>query len=215
MTCNVSTSREKNEDLLPTRRSLISRLKNHSDQQSWGAFFDVYSELIYLTALKAGLSKADAEDVVQETVICVSKAIPGFRYDPRNGSFRGWLLRMTHRRIQDYYRKTSKHPRSEMLPSDPEHDADSRVDTLAVDPELERIWQEEWEATLLRGAIERAKRRVDPKNYQLFELSVLQHWPLKKICSVLHVRSTRVYLARFRISRLVNKELQYLKTAIC
>src|SRR3989442_14227685 len=79
------------EDLLETRKSLISRLKNYSDQESWRAFFDVYSKLIYTTAVRAGLDKADAQDVLQETVISVSKAIRRFKYDSRKGSFRNWL----------------------------------------------------------------------------------------------------------------------------
>jgi hypothetical protein len=50
-------------------------------------------------ARRAGLDESGAQDVVQETVIAVARKMPGFRYDPQRGSFKQWLLRITHRRI--------------------------------------------------------------------------------------------------------------------
>ena len=43
-------------DLIPTRRSLLSRLCDLGDQESWSDFFQSYWRLIYEVALKAGLS---------------------------------------------------------------------------------------------------------------------------------------------------------------
>ena len=63
-------SNETNE-FLPTRWSLLSRLKAWDDQQSWREFFDAYWKLIYSTALKAGLTHAEAQGVVQKTVIAI------------------------------------------------------------------------------------------------------------------------------------------------
>ena len=54
---------------IPTRRSLLSRLKDWDNQDSWRDFFNTYWRLIYEFAAKAGLDDADAQDVVQETVI--------------------------------------------------------------------------------------------------------------------------------------------------
>ena len=45
------------EASLQTRWSLIGRLKDMDDQQSWQAFFDAYWKLIYSVALKAGLKR--------------------------------------------------------------------------------------------------------------------------------------------------------------
>src|SRR6476646_9677099 len=92
-------------DLIPTRRSLLSRLRDLGDQESWSDFFRSYWRLIYQVSLKAGLSDAEAQEVVQETVISVAKQMPGFRYDPERGKFKGWLLQITRRRIADQVRK--------------------------------------------------------------------------------------------------------------
>src|SRR3989441_9251960 len=93
------------ENLLPTRRSLLNRLKNWDDQESWKDFFDTYWKLIYGVALKAGLTDAEAEEVVQETVIAVAKKMGGFEYDPEIGSFKSWLLHTARWRISDQFRK--------------------------------------------------------------------------------------------------------------
>lgn len=39
------------EDFIPTRYSLLSRLQNWDDQDSWKEFFDIYWRLIYAVAL--------------------------------------------------------------------------------------------------------------------------------------------------------------------
>src|SRR5438270_6344868 len=92
-------------DSLPTRRSLLSRLRDLSDSDSWRTFFDTYWRLIYNLARKSGLSDGDAQDVVQETVIAVARKMPDFRYDPAKGSFKQWLRLITRRRIQDQFRR--------------------------------------------------------------------------------------------------------------
>jgi hypothetical protein len=45
------------EDFLPTRYSLLSRLQNWEDQESWKVFFNTYWRLIYVAALKSGLTE--------------------------------------------------------------------------------------------------------------------------------------------------------------
>jgi len=55
-------------------------------------------------AIKAGLNDAEAQEVVQETIVAVAKQM-GFKYDPKIGSFKGWLLHLTRWRIADKMRK--------------------------------------------------------------------------------------------------------------
>jgi RNA polymerase sigma factor (sigma-70 family) len=93
------------EDFIPTRYSLLSRLQDWDDQDSWKNFFDTYWRLIYSIALKSGLTDAEAQDVVQETIICVAKDIQKFKRDRKFGSFKGWLRNLTRWRIADQLRK--------------------------------------------------------------------------------------------------------------
>src|SRR5712692_9813138 len=93
------------DDSIPTRKSLLIRLKDWDDQKSWQEFFDIYWKLIHAVAIQAGLNEAEAQDVVQETVISVAKKMGEFKTDPAFGSFKSWLLVITRRRIADQFRK--------------------------------------------------------------------------------------------------------------
>ena len=95
----------KQPSLLATRRSLVERLADWDDQLRWQEFFDTYSKLIYSAAHRSGLTDAEAQEVVQETVITVAKSIGKLKYDPAIGSFKGWLLQITRWRIADQFRK--------------------------------------------------------------------------------------------------------------
>jgi hypothetical protein len=48
---------EPKDDSYPTRPSLLHRLKDTQDQQSWQEFNDIYGKLILGFALKAGLER--------------------------------------------------------------------------------------------------------------------------------------------------------------
>src|SRR5436190_24307154 len=93
------------DDFLPTRQSLLSRLREWHDDDSWKEFFDTYWKLIYRTGLRADLTDMEAQDVVQETILSVAKAMPAFKYDPGIGSFKAWLQQQTQWRIGDQMRK--------------------------------------------------------------------------------------------------------------
>src|SRR5205814_5146199 len=95
-------------ELLPTRRTLIEKLKNWDDQESWRQFFDTHWKLIYGVAIKSGLTQPEARDVVQETVMSVCKNMPNFKADPAFGSFKAWLLNLTRWRITDQVRKRGR-----------------------------------------------------------------------------------------------------------
>ena len=85
----------KDTDSIPTRQSLLARLKDLGDQESWREFFEAYWRLINATALKAGLTEVEAEEVVQEVMIAAAKKMPGFTYEPKKDSLKGWLLSVT------------------------------------------------------------------------------------------------------------------------
>ena len=70
---------------LPTRVTLLSRLRDWDDRESWQEFFDTYWRLIYSTATRSGLTDAEAQDVVQEVLLGASKSLPKFKYDPSRG----------------------------------------------------------------------------------------------------------------------------------
>lgn len=205
-----SNLRVENHDFIPTRLSLLSRLKDWDNKESWKQFFDIYWKLIYRTAVKAGLTDQEAQDVVQETVIAVAKQMGKFKYDPALGSFKGWLHQVTRGRIGDHWRKRRRDLPLANLPA-----ADtSRTPTIERVPDSESLnldWEEEWQKNLVDAAMERAKRKVGAKQYQVFDLYVAKGWKVPDVCRILGVSAFQVYQARTRVSRAIKKEIEYLK----
>lgn len=198
---------------LRTRRSLLSRLRNLDDDASWRDFFNTYWKLIYRAATRAGLSDAEAQDVVQETVITVARRIQEFRYDPTRGTFKGWLLHTTRWRILDHLRKRNARP-----PADPLSDAKEDgacVENVAASASalIESVWEAEWQQNLLDAAIQRVKRHVRPKHYQAFELYALKEWPALKVAQTLGIHLAQVHLIKHRLSNLIRKEVKRLEGA--
>ena len=200
------------KDLLPTRRTLLSRLKDWNDQENWRVFFDTYWRLIYSTAIKGGLTDAEAQDAVQETVISVMKSMPTFQYDPQKGSFKGWLLQLTRWRILDQLEKRDTRLAHRQAPPGTSTRT-ATIERLAdpSGPALEAAWDQEWEANLLEAAVARVKQKVDPKQYQVFDLLVFKQWPVAKVARFLGINAGRVYLAKHRITKLVKKEVAHLR----
>jgi len=199
------------DELIPTRATLIQRLKNWQDQASWQDFFDTYWNLIYGVALKGGLTPAEAEDVVQETLISVAKHMPTFKYDPSIGSFKGWLLNMTRWRIADQRRKR-KHA---SLPEESGLD-DLKIDELAgpSDPDIAEVWEAEWESNLLKAAIANIRRNLDPWQFQLFDFYVNKDWPPEKVASTFSVPVSQVYMAKHRVTEAIRQEVDRLRKNI-
>jgi RNA polymerase sigma-70 factor (ECF subfamily) len=213
------------DEFIPTRASLLGRLKDWGDQKSWQDFFDTYWRLIYSVATRAGLSDAEAQDVVQETLVTVAKKVGQFKSDPAIGSFKGWLLLITRRRIADQFEKRDKlqqaiHPSSAtgMLAQRSISAADDSTRTSTVerapDPatfNFDACWEEQWQENQLRAATEKVKSQVSPKQFQMFELYVLREWPVSKVADTLGVNAGQVYLAKHRVSRLLKKEIRKLE----
>ena len=199
------------DELLPTRWTLIERLKNWDDQESWRQFFETYWKLIYGVAIKSGLTHSEAQDVVQETVISVLKSLPKFEYDAEKGSFKTWLLRLTSWRVLDQLRKRQRHiePRAATRTSTRTATIERVTDPVGM--KLEAAWDDEWERNLMEAAIERVKRKVDPRQYQAFDLCVVREWSAARVARALKVNRGRVYLIKHRINNLIKKELAYLQ----
>jgi RNA polymerase sigma factor (sigma-70 family) len=197
-------------ELAPTRLSLIERLRDLDDHGSWQEFFDTYWKLIYCAAVKGGLSDAEAEDVVQETIIGIARNMENFRYQPEICSFKGWLMCVTRCRIIDHLRKTPERKHAFVpLPTDTEiaEGGPLTLDT-AADLAFEDLWDEEWHKNLLEAALERVKRKVAPEHYQIFYLHSLKGMPARDIGELLGVSLAKVYVVRHRVARLIKSEIR-------
>jgi RNA polymerase sigma factor (sigma-70 family) len=200
------------DEWIPTRQSLLTRLKNWDDQEGWREFFETYWRLIYGVARKAGLNDTEAQEVVQETVIAIAKKMKQgeFKYDPARGSFKGWLLTLMQWRISDQFRKrqqaAKRHPdvpgKTDLMEAVPDSAAEERIS---------RLWEAEWRHNLLQVALDKVRPRVSARTFQIFQLHVMKDWPADMVAKTLGVSRAQVYLAKHRVSTMVQKELAKLE----
>jgi RNA polymerase sigma factor (sigma-70 family) len=205
------------DDGIPTRASLLERLKDMSDKASWDAFYETYHELIFSVARRAGLTESEAREVVQDTLIAVAKKMPGFTYDPAKDSFKGWLLTVVRWRILDQLSKRSAESveQHQRCPFGGHAEQDTRTATIdrVPDPaaQLDGVWEEEWEAQVLHAALARIKRQVRPQHYQVYHLHVILGQPVREVARALRVNTAQIYLAKHRVGNLLKKEVKRLK----
>ena len=209
---NVFMSK-RTDEFIPTRASLLNRMKDWEDQDSWDQFFHIYRRLILATARKAGLTEQEAEEVLQETVLSVAKTIKEFRYDRERCRFKTWLQHLTRRRIADQFRKRPRE-HAASAPRSGETSATDPIERMA-DPgghNIEAVWEEEWRQKILDAAVERVKSQVDAEQYQMFDFYVLRKMPAGEVAAALGVSIGQVYLVKHRISKLVKKEIKLLES---
>jgi len=207
---------ERAPDSIPTRHSLLHRLKDWGDDAGWREFFDAYWELIYHVARKAGLTDTEAQEVVQETVIGVAKKIGGFEVNAGRGSFKAWLLQQARWRIADQFRKR-KADGAEWAggletrsPGGDEATGTATVNRIPdpAPPELDALWDEEWRAHVRRAALEQVKAQVSIAQFQMFDLHALQGLSVGEAARTLGVSQASVYMAKSRVGRLFKAEVK-------
>lgn len=197
---------------LKTRLSLIDRLRNREDRESWREFFDRYWSLIYGLGIKSGLTEQEAEEVVQETMVTISKNLDAYQYKPRECSFKSWMFKMAKWRIIDQLRTRTPgfaQTNSTDRDSDRTPTAERVPDEAASG--LDQIWDEEWQQNVMEVAVARVKQRVSIREFQIFDLYVLKGWPVRDVRRMLHVSAAHIYVAKHRVSAQIRIEVKKLE----
>jgi RNA polymerase sigma-70 factor (ECF subfamily) len=201
-------AREQGEEFsVATRASLLERLRDLEDQGSWQRFYERYARLIHRLALKSGLTESEADEVLQETVISAAKHLPGFQYNPAVCSFKTWLLRLTRWRIVSQLRKRSSQQQLSAM-------QDVTVDEMGSQPpKVNALYEEEWRTAVLPLAVSKVKKRINPEQYQIFDLYALRGMDVREVTSLLGISRARVYLTKHRVAEMLKQEISALEAA--
>jgi RNA polymerase sigma-70 factor (ECF subfamily) len=186
-----------------TRPSLLVRLRDARDGEAWTQFVALYAPLVYGYARKQGLQDADAADVTQEVLRAVSGAIHRLDYDPRRGSFRGWLFTTVRNKLRNFLEAKG---RALQASGDT-----SALERLAQHPAPEEEWDAEYQRRLFAWAVERIRGDFQGNTWQAFWQTAVEGQSGKEVATALGMTIAAVYLAKGRVLARLKEEIEQLR----
>ena len=146
-------------------------------QDALGPLYSRYAALVFHLGVQS-LDRAAAEELVQEVFLTIWRGAPTF--DPSQGAFRPWLLRLAHWKILNELRRRRRRPPVE--PSDDgEDDPLDAVEDRQPGPE-ERAWQSEHELI-----VKSALNALPPKQRQAIAMAFLEDMTHEQVARALDV----------------------------
>jgi len=178
--------------------TLLERIQQDSlDEQSWEEFVQYYDGYIYIIIRNFNLSPELCEELLQDILVRIWKAIPRFEYRPSKCRFRTWLALICKNTVRNYLEsKAAKTSQREIEYEEALHS----IDRIS-DPEIEKLAQKEWEFYIANLAWENIKGDFSDKVRAVFEASLSETANSQIAIDVgISESSVRVYKKRARNS---------------
>jgi RNA polymerase sigma-70 factor (ECF subfamily) len=183
-------------DALATRLSLLVRLRDARDDAAWSQFVELYAPLVFGFARKHGLQDADAADLTQDILQAVSGGIRRLDYDPRRGSFRGWLFTVARNKLRNFLA-------AQRRPGRGTGDADTqqRLDELpAREVDQSAWWDQEYERRVFSWAADQVRGAFQGSTWQAFWQTAVEGNTGPEVARALGMSVAAVYLAKGRVT---------------
>ena len=149
----------------------------HGRHEALGSLYSRHSRLVFYLALQS-LERPAAEELVQEVFLTIWRGASAF--DPEQGSFRPWLLRLAHWRILNELRRRHRRPQVQRN-VDEEDELFQQVLDQEPGPE-ERAFQKEH-----RRIVDSALEALPPKQREAVALAFLEDMTHEQVAEALDV----------------------------
>ena len=184
------------DDVPDTRDSLLIRVANSCDQGAWEQCARIYRPVVYNVARMRGLQDADAQDVAQDVLVAVARALPTWKRRDESTLFRHWLCRIARNTAINML---TRQPKDRAVGGDggrAEAEVEQRADG-ALDSQIER----EYRRQIFRQAAEVVRSRADTATWQAFALTMSDGLTIAETAGQLGRSEAVIYAARSRIMR--------------
>jgi RNA polymerase sigma-70 factor (ECF subfamily) len=187
-----------------TSLTLIERVQKFpADREAWDEFVRRYQPMIHAWCVKWGLQAADADDVAQDVLVKLLKAMRSFQYDPAR-SFSGWLKIVTHHAWTDFYNDRRKEPGQ--IASDI-----SMAELGAARVDFEHQIETLFDRDVFETAMRRVVKRVKPVTWDAFRLTALEGLSGQLAGERLKISVAHVFVAKNRVQKLLQGEIRRMK----
>ena len=184
-----------------TRPSLLIRVRDPADQAAWQEFVEIYRPVILRIAQRKGVQAADAEDIAQEVLVAVAKAVEQREHDPKRAKFRTWLHRVASNVILDALNrgKPDRGAGGASL-----HAALSQKESPGgPDSDLLRL---EYRREVFRWAARQVRKEFRPETWNAFWSTYIEGKPVESVAKELAKDPGAIYAARSRVMRRIRKK---------
>jgi RNA polymerase sigma-70 factor (ECF subfamily) len=173
----------------------LVRLRDARDDTAWSQFVELYAPLVFGFARKHGLQDADAADLTQDVLRAVSGGIQRLDYDPRRGTFRGWLFTVARNKLRNFL--AARRPG----PVTGDWAAQQRLEELpAREEDQSAWWDQEYERRVFAWAAEEARGSFRDSTWQAFWRTAVEGKTGPEVARMLGMTVAAVYLAKGRVT---------------
>jgi RNA polymerase sigma-70 factor (ECF subfamily) len=194
------------EDSDRTRITLIQRVRNQHDEQSWNDFVRTYRNYVYAIVRNMNISEHDAEDLVQQLMLLMWKKLPQTDVEQIR-RFRSWLATITKNLVTDFIRKRIRE--TERMEKAELEEALSYIKTIRL-PDIEDIAEKEWKIHITQLALDNIEPLFSGKAIEVFRLS-LQGITSKEIAKRLELQENSIYRLKTRVKDRLIQEIEFLR----
>lgn len=186
------------ESTFETRNSLLLRLPDKSDVDAWDQFASIYQPLVFRLARSRGFQDADANDIVQEVMVAVSKSIHRWDQDPNKGRFRDWLCKIA-RNLMINFLTRRKHLPLGQGGSELVRMLNEKMDPSTEESELSREFDLEYRRELYLIAARQVRADVRRTTWEAFQRTSIEGMTSKEAADILGMTEGAVLVARCRV----------------
>lgn len=184
-----------------TSTQLLEGLRDADNDAIWQEFVTRYEPLMLRYCQKLGLRDADAADVTQQILLEFSKSYQAGKYDREKGRLRQWLYGIAHNQVRNWRRRNANRE-VQIAGQTDSVDFFAKIDD---DNHLSRVWEEEWQDTILRRCLEQVRSEVQEKTFRAFEMFALEQKPAETVAQELETTQNAVFSAKRRILRRIRE----------
>ena len=179
-----------------TSSSLLVRVRDTADAGAWERLVAVYAPLLRDWLGRYAVPPHDRDDLLQDILHTVAREMPGFRYDPARGGFRGWLYGVLANRVRHYRRQRRA------APGDP-----GLLDQLE-DPRsgMAEVWDREHDRHVLARLLALVRPDFEPATWEAFRRTALDGQEVAAVAPALGLTPNAVKLARHRVLKRLRAE---------
>jgi len=168
-----------------------------SEDAAYCEFFARYEPPIFGMARKRGLSRHDAEDVVQEVMFAAWRHLDGTVAREGCEHFRGLVLKIAGNKTVDHLRRQLTGVPTESLPGTGGEPVDQIPDTGVPGPA--EVYERKVELAVLAECLECCRRDVAPRTFDAFCLYVLEKTPATETAATVDMSVNQVYVTRHQL----------------